>query len=691
MVEAPVEEVPPAAPASASGGGAIIALVPPCRLIVKCTAGARVIGKGGESIKRLRASTGASVKILQEELPEGFKRRQECIVYTSCGEAARLRETISGILDRIFDRSGLPETAERGRERPYVVEVIVPEDAAGLLVGPGGERIKSLIQELECDLNVVREPLSGISRQRRVRVSARSRQLADNAVWRLQELLAEFIASESLTPDQFELREELPTDEERQRQAAAGEETPVRLLLAKGEAASVVGKMGANVNRLRDIAHVSIDDAPRPFDPSERICFVAKATLADRLRVVRLVLGDLCVARAAREELSREGVVEGTRPASCRLLLPSSAWSGAGLSKLLVDEGSGSNQIRALTGAQASGFPTEGHEFVVIRIEGTEEEVAAAVYHCHQAVEPWEPSQVPPRLAPPPPRGGGGDEERGEGKGRGKGKGKGPPMGGSSTPRGLPSAYGSMFGNSGRQNADGSSYMRSEGRPLSATPSSAQQQSEAFSRSTPAAASPSPAPYSTSQSTSTFSSAQPQLQQQQPHVQQPHHPVQQPQQHEPHQQTPSQQQSQQMPVPHHQGPDSPKSVEPQSESPPRPYQVSSSALPLWQQSVPVASKVSPPPRVSSSHPTTVNTTTGNTSIPGLLVAVPSDSAASWLSSSASGIAKQSGAQLRAWAADTYEAQAPPAVEIIGDLMQIAMATYFVQAQMWVAVSMDGKS
>ena len=49
----------------------------------------------------------------------------------SCGEEQTLRQAVSMVLDRVFDRSGLPDAAGRERERPHVLDVIVPERAGG--------------------------------------------------------------------------------------------------------------------------------------------------------------------------------------------------------------------------------------------------------------------------------------------------------------------------------------------------------------------------------------------------------------------------------------------------------------------------------------------------------------------------------------------------------------------------------
>ena len=49
----------------------------------------------------------------------------------SSGEESTLRQAVSMVLDRVFDRSGLPDAADRDRERPHVLDLIVPERAGG--------------------------------------------------------------------------------------------------------------------------------------------------------------------------------------------------------------------------------------------------------------------------------------------------------------------------------------------------------------------------------------------------------------------------------------------------------------------------------------------------------------------------------------------------------------------------------
>lgn len=420
-------------------GGAKISMVPPVRLVVRATAGARVIGKRGESIKAIRAISGVNVKILQDELPEVLKRREECIVMASSGETGALRTAVTAILDRLFDRSGLPDPADRSRDRPYVLDVIVPERAGGHLVGPGGERVKALQEELGCDIYVQREPLAGIADQKRVRFLSRERGPLETALWRLHAILAELADSEVLKFEHFELREAVSTEEDRILATAGAEEVPMKLLLAPGEASAVVGRLGANVMRLRDFAYVTIDNAQAPpFHPAARICSVARASLSDRLRALRLILGDLSLrALAAAQEAGEatrgeEPIAIGSRQVCIRLLLPldrtdvlASQLHGATSSKAQTCHLAWETGVHV--GTQEQDLP-DGHQLKIAEISGTEDEVAAACWRLHQALEPWEPVEVPPRYVPPAPtiRT---EDERGP-----KGAGKGAPRGVSPSP-----------------------------------------------------------------------------------------------------------------------------------------------------------------------------------------------------------------------------------------------------------------
>lgn len=305
----------------------------PCHLFLPVVPAARVIGKGGASIRAIREQSGASVKVLQKELPQDMQRREDRVAVIE-GTPEQVQEAISAVLERVFDRSGLPEAADTRqlRERALIIEALVPEKSGSHLIGQRGERIRALCEETFCDINVVKEPITGLADQKRVRIAGNSLAEVSGAVWRLQEVLGELVAGGVLRlPDHFELRETLSSTgggpaapsfsaSTFGRGGGGGgasssfggsrggggsqKEVPIRILVAQEEAAWIVGKRGNKISLLRDLAKVHMNDADAPpFDPSERLLEISAAPLENRLRVVQMVLEDLGLRQEASDEL----------------------------------------------------------------------------------------------------------------------------------------------------------------------------------------------------------------------------------------------------------------------------------------------------------------------------------------------------------------------------------------------------
>jgi len=281
----------------------------PCRFILPVVPAARIIGKNGTNLRTIRERSGATVRILEKELPHEMRLREDRIVLIT-GEASCVHEAVDGVLERVFDRSGLPDGARGSRDRLHTVDILVPEKSGAHLIGQRGERIKGLIEETCCDINVVKEPIAGLAEQKRVRVTGSSATEVAGAVWAVQGVLAELFAAGLLKPPHFELRE----SPDRGASARTGlhstvggggtREVPIRLLVSKDECAWVVGKKGNKIARLRDIARVQMNDADAPpFDESDRVLEIASAPLEQRLRVVQAVLDDLAVRDGASDEM----------------------------------------------------------------------------------------------------------------------------------------------------------------------------------------------------------------------------------------------------------------------------------------------------------------------------------------------------------------------------------------------------
>jgi len=173
----------------------------PCHILLAVVEAARVIGKGGASIKAIREQSGANLRVLQEELPHEMQRRKKRVAVIT-GEAHQVQEAISGVLERVF--AHLPATAGRSlRNRDYILEVLVPEKSGSHLIGQQGERVQALCQETKCDIIVGQVRVSPLAGTKEVRISGSSASDVAGAIWRLMEVLGELVRGGSLRPEQF--------------------------------------------------------------------------------------------------------------------------------------------------------------------------------------------------------------------------------------------------------------------------------------------------------------------------------------------------------------------------------------------------------------------------------------------------------------------------------------------------------
>ncbi|CAE8626556.1 unnamed protein product [Polarella glacialis] len=377
---------------------------------------------------------------------------------------------------------------------------------------------------------------------------------------------------------------------------------------------------------------VSIDDAEAPpFDPAERVCSMSRAILPDRLRALRLVLGDIATRNEAiaREEGRVSDmdapIAEGSRHVAIRLLLPGDRWSEL---DSLFQDGQPLRETGAMVRVQEHGWTDAGVPALLraVELEGEEEQVALAAWRLHQALEPWELPDPPPRFAPPTRDE---DEERkGKGEGKGKGKGGGGGGGGFSPEMGL--------------GAD------RVGAPIG------------------------------------FRPQQPPQQQQQPHFEQ--QPQQPQQQQQPHFAQPPQQQQQEQPQ---QLPpdDRTRPVQGGGGFPPKAEVVQQATF----QAAEVASSqhgaVDSTQHVPNGHSSRDMGQTSSSN-PTFLMVVPDDASAMYLASDKSGVARRAGVQLEARRRAAGASSGNLSLlEISGSSTSIATACYLLQVQLWMHSAM----
>eukprot|EP00730_Choanoeca_flexa_P007535 TRINITY_DN12347_c1_g4_i3.p1 TRINITY_DN12347_c1_g4~~TRINITY_DN12347_c1_g4_i3.p1 ORF type:complete len:566 (+),score=157.13 TRINITY_DN12347_c1_g4_i3:155-1852(+) len=116
----------------------------------------RVIGRGGETIKRIQAETGARVQFDQVESHQGGDREATISGNQDAIEAAE--QIIVGIIKD----AELPQPGKlRIDESKPREDVMVPSDKAGLVIGRGGETIRMIKETTGADVDLDRNHPAG--------------------------------------------------------------------------------------------------------------------------------------------------------------------------------------------------------------------------------------------------------------------------------------------------------------------------------------------------------------------------------------------------------------------------------------------------------------------------------------------------------------------------------------------------
>ncbi|XP_050392803.1 far upstream element-binding protein 1 [Patella vulgata] len=97
-----------------------------------------VIGKGGEQITRLQMETGCKVQIAPDSggLPD-----RACRLTGTPQAIAQCKQVINGIIDRAQNNNMDPMNIGEGQT---VIEMFIPGNKVGLIIGKGGETIRNL-------------------------------------------------------------------------------------------------------------------------------------------------------------------------------------------------------------------------------------------------------------------------------------------------------------------------------------------------------------------------------------------------------------------------------------------------------------------------------------------------------------------------------------------------------------------
>lgn len=345
----------------------------PCRVLLSGLQVARVIGKNGVLIKELREESAAVVNILDKQLPVAFSNRDERVVLIR-GSLQQIGIAMSGILRLAFGGNAAEKGEVVGDHR-RAVEVMIPESSCSHLIGEKGGRIGALMDETKCDLHIVREPVSGLLEQRRLRITGPTLRDVEFGCSKVQELLTDLTKFGCLQDSHFDIREGPTAAADlvpRDRGRASG--VSVAVLLPKDEVAWVIGKRGSKISRLRERARVGVNDADTPPFPQNHVVIeINGAPLGELVHVLQLIIDDL----ALRQDASN----------TTQLLLPTD-YFGAAIGR----GGDVIARISEQTGAQLSQYPVQRHGAMmhprrIIEVSGSERERVAAAAELYGAVE----------------------------------------------------------------------------------------------------------------------------------------------------------------------------------------------------------------------------------------------------------------------------------------------------------------
>mmetsp|Transcript_33593 Transcript_33593/g.75403 ORF Transcript_33593/g.75403 Transcript_33593/m.75403 type:complete len:534 (+) Transcript_33593:70-1671(+) len=169
----------------------------PCFMLLQGVQVPRVIGKAGAIIKELRAESGASINILDKQLPEALQKHQSHVAFAK-GSAQTLRPAVVGLV--------------RNARGPQAIRALDPEEAGSpdvaFLVPAACEgylKDAELTAETQCSVHV--EVLEGMQKHRKVILRAQETHDLQIVSWRLQELQIRMSQAALLTDRDFDLQD----------------------------------------------------------------------------------------------------------------------------------------------------------------------------------------------------------------------------------------------------------------------------------------------------------------------------------------------------------------------------------------------------------------------------------------------------------------------------------------------------
>jgi len=127
-----------------------------------------VIGRGGEMINKLQADTGAQIQVASDPPPDMQHEDRIISLSGSTESVAKARE----ILDHIREHGKVPShiysTIPQGE---YSQDYMIPKTKVGLVIGKGGEMIRSLQERAGCKMVLIQDGIDPEATQKPLRIT----------------------------------------------------------------------------------------------------------------------------------------------------------------------------------------------------------------------------------------------------------------------------------------------------------------------------------------------------------------------------------------------------------------------------------------------------------------------------------------------------------------------------------------
>jgi len=230
-----------------------------------------IIGRGGENIMRMQRETGCRIQITQsipgtKERPCTLSGTQEQIEVCKNMLHEIIHRSKAGTLNNSFNvgPNGMG-MGDAGSEKS--IEMQIPPDKCGLIIGKGGETIKMLQQNLGVKMLLIQESTENIGSPKPLRISGQHGNV-ENAVNAVQQMMAQRdaqIAQQKMDRGDGGLIEHTMFGDELSKSMVA---------VPKAAVGVVIGKGGDMINQIQSLTGTRIQFKPEDPMLPNRMCSI---------------------------------------------------------------------------------------------------------------------------------------------------------------------------------------------------------------------------------------------------------------------------------------------------------------------------------------------------------------------------------------------------------------------------------